>query len=107
MTITEFMSQPANYKFVTNSPNDEIKRQRIEELKKRYDQSNFSGGQVDFTEEKQFGALSQIRQHLAKISCAETLKGYLNARNSVIRANKKKKREFLEHQIKAQNGYRM
>jgi hypothetical protein len=107
MTITQFMSKPDNFAYVNAATDSADKQKRIAELKNQFDRSNFSGGQADFAEEKAFGALSQIRQHLAKISVAETLKGYLTARNSVIRANRKKKRDFQEHQIKAINGYRM
>jgi hypothetical protein len=98
MTITQFYSLKENFDFVNAATNSADKQRRIAELRKQFEQSNFSGGdggdEADFfAPEKAETALFTIKRLVARHSVKDSVKKYILQRQSTIAANKKKKEE--------------
>lgn len=96
------MSRPENYNYVTAAKDYAEKRRRIEELNRRFRQSNFSSGYVEddgnnsgitgddfYLPERQETAINDIRRLLVKEDVRESTQDYLNRRNATIRRNRK------------------
>lgn len=115
--LARYMSSEENWNYVTSSPNDEIKRQRIDELKARFLSGNFAA--VNFaanpyvedggnpaadesgiyddcstfaeysTKAREVTAFGRIKSLIANNNMRESLKTFILSRNSQIRtANK-------------------
>jgi hypothetical protein len=121
------MSLPANFAYVNAATDAADKQKRIAELKRRFEQSNFSAVAAfsadiadcgnesgvydsdDFAtfnqKAKEKAAFDNLRLITARHSVRDSIKQYLLQRNEVIKANKAKKAErdaqkkdnFLSH----------
>ncbi len=125
--LIKFMSLPANFAYVNAATDAADKQKRIAELKRRFEQSNFSAVAAfsadiadcgnesgvydsdDFAtfnqKAKEKAAFDNLRLITARHSVRDSIKQYLLQRNEVIKANKAKKAErdaqkkdnFLSH----------
>jgi hypothetical protein len=110
--LIKFMSEKNNFAYVCSATNADDKQKRIAELKRRFEQSNFSavaGFSADIADcgnesgvydsddfatfnqkAKEHTAFNDIKRLTLVHSVKESIKKYLLQRNSVIKANKDK-----------------
>jgi beta-lactamase class D len=110
--LIKFMSEKNNFAYVCSATNADDKQKRIAELKRRFEQSNFSAvasfsadiadcgnesgvyDSDDFatfnSKAKQHTAFNDIKRLTLVHSVKDSVKTYLLQRNEVIKANKDK-----------------
>jgi len=116
--LARYMSSKENFSYVNASANDEIKRQRIDELKAKFLSGNFSGvanfsnsgycedngnesGIYDdcstFAEysakAKEVSSFARIKSIVANNNVAASVRAYALQRNETVKKNKAKKAE--------------
>ncbi len=107
--LIKFMSQPANFKFICDSPDAATKQKRIAELKKRFEsQSNFANFSADISDlgnpsgvydsddfatfnqkAKEKTAFDNLRLITARHNVRDSARAYALQRNESIRAANK------------------
>ena len=121
-TLTKFLSEKSNFAYINNSKDSAEREKRLAELKNKFlaignTSGNFSSvrfsadvsdvGNEEFSfmndvefnfaaynrAAKQQAAFSQLKKLTLVHSVKDSIKQYLTSRNSVIKANKKKKAE--------------
>jgi hypothetical protein len=115
--LAAYMSSKESFSYITSSPNDEIKRQRIDELKAKFLTGNFAaaanfaaacddGGNPDaiayddcstFAEysakAREVSSFQRIKSLVSHSNVAASVKKYALQKNEIILRNKAKKAE--------------
>ncbi len=122
--LIKFMSEKNNFAYVCSATNADDKQKRIAELKRRFEQSNFSAvasfsadiadagnpsgvyDSDDFAtfnqKAKEHTAFNDIKRLTLVHSVKDSIKQYILQRNSVIKANKDKAK--LKQKAKENNN---
>jgi hypothetical protein len=96
MTFTQFCSEKNNFAYVCSATDAADKQRRLGELRKRFEQSDFSSdgttaafGQPERTET----AFNDLRRLTVRHSVRDSIKAYVLSRNESIRKQKDKQKE--------------